>query len=150
LLGHEDLRSHLIALGEYLCMYLFTWSDVLWPASAALPAQAEVAAAAKAALNPSDLNDVVRLIKDIADVPGQLANVVTHLKTLPKVRRALANIPTYMILDDHDVTDDWNMTLGFCEDVYGSDRAVEAVGRTLTRPQHEPRCHESSRPERPE
>ena len=26
---------------------------------------------------------------------------------LPKVQRALANVPTYMILDDHDVTDDF-------------------------------------------
>ena len=26
-----DLRSHLMSLGEYICMYLFTWSDVLWP-----------------------------------------------------------------------------------------------------------------------
>src|SRR4029453_5493400 len=30
------------------------------------------------------------------------------------------------------------------------DRAVEAVSRTLTRPQHEPRFHESSRSERSE
>lgn len=28
---------------------------------------------------------------------------------LPKIRRTLANVPTYMILDDHDVTDDWNL-----------------------------------------
>ena len=28
-------------------------------------------------------------------------------KNLPKVQRALANVPTYMILDDHDVTDDY-------------------------------------------
>ena len=31
-------------------------------------------------------------------------------ETLPKVRRLMANIPTYMICDDHDVTDDWNIT----------------------------------------
>jgi hypothetical protein len=28
-------------------------------------------------------------------------------RTLPKVQRALANVPTYMVLDDHDVTDDY-------------------------------------------
>jgi len=28
---------------------------------------------------------------------------------LPKVRRTLANVPTYMIMDDHDATDDWNL-----------------------------------------
>jgi hypothetical protein len=26
-----DLCCQLMSLGEYLCMYLFTWSDVLWP-----------------------------------------------------------------------------------------------------------------------
>jgi len=34
----------------------------------------------------------------------------SFIKTLPDVRRALANISTYMIFDDHDVTDDWNLT----------------------------------------
>lgn len=29
---------------------------------------------------------------------------------LPAVRRALANIATYMIMDDHEVTDDWNLS----------------------------------------
>jgi hypothetical protein len=28
-------------------------------------------------------------------------------RNLPKVQRALANVPTYMVLDDHDVTDDY-------------------------------------------
>ena len=28
-------------------------------------------------------------------------------RTLPKVQRALANVPTYMMMDDHDVTDDY-------------------------------------------
>ena len=28
-------------------------------------------------------------------------------RALPKVQRALANVPTYMVLDDHDVTDDY-------------------------------------------
>ncbi|EHR72229.1 hypothetical protein BurJ1DRAFT_3421 [Burkholderiales bacterium JOSHI_001] len=30
-------------------------------------------------------------------------------EALPKVRRTLANVPTLMIMDDHDVTDDWNL-----------------------------------------
>jgi hypothetical protein len=31
-------------------------------------------------------------------------------REVPKVRRLLANVPTYMICDDHEVTDDWFMT----------------------------------------
>jgi hypothetical protein len=34
---------------------------------------------------------------------------MTRPQALPKVRRTLANVPTYMIMDDHDATDDWNL-----------------------------------------
>jgi hypothetical protein len=33
-------------------------------------------------------------------------------REVPKVRRLMANVPTYMICDDHEVTDDWFMTGG--------------------------------------
>ena len=36
---------------------------------------------------------------------------------LPKVRRLLANIPSYMTFDDHDVTDDWNLSMQWRQDV---------------------------------
>ncbi len=32
---------------------------------------------------------------------------------LDKAQRLLAHVPTYMIFDDHDVTDDWNLTVGW-------------------------------------
>jgi hypothetical protein len=48
-----------------------------------------------------------------------------------RVRRALANIPTYMICDDHEVTDDWNMTWNFCAGVYGSPLGRRVVQNGL-------------------
>jgi hypothetical protein len=51
--------------------------------------------------------------------------------TLYRVRKALANIPTYMIFDDHEVTDDWNMTLGFCKTVYNAPLARRIVQNAL-------------------
>lgn len=39
-----------------------------------------------------------------------LVNAVVFVSGLKKVRRALANISTYMIFDDHEITDDWHMT----------------------------------------
>jgi hypothetical protein len=36
---------------------------------------------------------------------------------LSDVRRALANVPCYMICDDHEVTDDWNLNLQWCSNV---------------------------------
>jgi hypothetical protein len=39
----------------------------------------------------------------------KVAQLGAFYAALPKVRRTLANVPTYMILDDHDATDDWNL-----------------------------------------
>ncbi len=49
-------------------------------------------------------------------------------REVPRVRRLLANVPTYMICDDHDVTDDWFMTGRIRGATTGSD-----FGRALIR-----------------
>ncbi len=114
----DSASCHLLTLGEYLCMYLFVWSDVLWsPKTIPTPAQVLAAAASPppftvqyAVLSTPILND--KTIQDELDASAVFSS------TLPKVRKALANIPTYMILDDHDVTDDFNMTRDFLNTVY--------------------------------
>jgi hypothetical protein len=40
---------------------------------------------------------------------GEWENLANFRNTLYKVRRVLANTPTYMIFDDHEITDDWNL-----------------------------------------
>jgi hypothetical protein len=47
---------------------------------------------------------------------------------LPKVRRGLANVPVYMMLDDHEVTDDWNLNPMWKDRVY-----TNPLGKTLLR-----------------
>jgi hypothetical protein len=47
---------------------------------------------------------------------------------LPKVRRALANVPVYMIVDDHEVTDDWNLNPMWKDRVY-----TNPLGKTVLR-----------------
>lgn len=44
------------------------------------------------------------------ELKGQLRNIVRFFETLPKASRVLANIPTYMMFDDHEITDDWYIT----------------------------------------
>ena len=47
-------------------------------------------------------------LKDRAQGPSKEVLLFKQLwEALPKVRRALANVPTYMMFDDHEVTDDW-------------------------------------------
>ena len=96
----EDPESHLLTLGEYYSMYLFTWSDVLWPVE--FPPFDDVK------------NDKLKIVKYLA----QRESLIEYRKAIPKVRRALANVPTYMMVDDHDVTDDWNRLRDWCEQVY--------------------------------
>jgi hypothetical protein len=50
---------------------------------------------------------------------------------LPKVQRALANIPTYMIFDDHDVTDDWNLSPLWRDRVMTTSLGVTMVRNAL-------------------
>lgn len=40
----------------------------------------------------------------------QTNDLADFRETLPAVRRVLANTATYMIFDDHEITDDWNRT----------------------------------------
>ena len=44
--------------------------------------------------------------------------LTTFFDGLPRVRRALANVPTYMVFDDHDVTDDWNIVRAWRDQVH--------------------------------
>ncbi len=44
---------------------------------------------------------------------------VVYYDALPKIRRALANVATYMIFDDHDVTDDWYVSRPWRARVHG-------------------------------
>lgn len=96
-LSSSAAKSHLIKLGEYYAMYLFVWSDVLWPDE--LPEKSDV-------FTPLISMKQFYFNKERKTLKG-------FKSTLPNVRRALANIPCYMIFDDHEVTDDWFLTLNW-------------------------------------
>ncbi|GLX67869.1 hypothetical protein [Paenibacillus glycanilyticus] len=46
-----------------------------------------------------------------------LGAMSSFTSSLGNVRRLLANIPTYMIFDDHDITDDWNLCVRWQKEV---------------------------------
>ena len=51
--------------------------------------------------------------------------------SLENVRRLMANTPTYMIFDDHDVTDDWNLSVKWKEDVKAFKLGKRIVANAL-------------------
>jgi hypothetical protein len=94
-------HSHLFLLAEFYMMYLFVWSDVLWP-----PTPNDYPRAA------FDLYaDGIIKLQDRTEEFVKRRNVLERFRsTLPGIRKALANISLYMIFDDHEVTDDWFLT----------------------------------------
>lgn len=133
-LANGSGSSHLMRLGEYSCMYLFAWSNVLWPTT------------------PDNLNDPITTYPSFQQViPWAMAtaahNIDSPLKqkydsqipvlaqfcrTLTHVRRVLANVPSYMMCDDHEVTDDWFIGIKWCDRVYGSELGRRIVQNGLT------------------
>jgi hypothetical protein len=105
-------QNHLISFAENIAMYLLTWSPTLWRLCSLAP--------------PTHLD--TKYQQRYAKEQLLIADFVS---TLPKVQRALAHIPTYMIFDDHDITDDWNLTRGWEEDAYNHPLSKRMIGNAL-------------------
>ncbi|PZD75005.1 hypothetical protein C1752_00559 [Acaryochloris thomasi RCC1774] len=97
----ETAKSHLFSFAEYCIAYLLAWSPVLWPEPEAI-------------LDANSLHGgrsaSKRWSQDAADMQ-------TFVHGVAQVRRALANVPTYMICDDHDISDDWYLNHNWCNRV---------------------------------
>jgi len=56
--------------------------------------------------------------EDLTGSP-EAREVAKYFKALPAIRRLLANVPTYMMFDDHEITDDWYRTPAWRSRVVG-------------------------------
>lgn len=118
--------NHLITFGEFAAMYLFSWSPSVWRSLydnttwRPLPRADDILVAISSTLNPNhkamltdweSCNSTTNPWKDIKGDAFQkeCERVIAWRNSVPKVARALANISTYMIWDDHEITDDWNL-----------------------------------------
>ncbi|GAA0780978.1 alkaline phosphatase family protein [Roseibium denhamense] len=106
-------RNHLITLGEMLAMYLLVWSPEAWKLIPELTA-------------PATLSE-----KDRAMYEREERAITEFRTSLPRVRRLLAHLPTAMIFDDHDVTDDWNLSLAWEDAAYGHPLSRRVIGNAL-------------------
>lgn len=128
----EKGHCHLLGLGEFYAMYLMAWSPALWPL--ALPtADKVVPAAALAAADPdgSGEDQDIAAIRDYlakTDWADQMRTAMDFRDGLERVRRVLANIPSYMMFDDHEVTDDWYLNAAWQTEVL---TAPEGIGQRV-------------------
>lgn len=103
--------NHLITFAEMMAMYLLTWSDVLWRDLVVKPPRLEDEAAER--------------------YRQEQAIIDAFVAELPAARRLLANVPTSMIFDDHDITDDWNLTAEWEASAYGHPFSRRIIGNAL-------------------
>ncbi|GAB3283616.1 alkaline phosphatase family protein [Parahaliea aestuarii] len=107
-----NARNHLITLAEMLVMYLLVWSPTLWRCgTCGMPKGLD-----------QEEQDLYRKQDDAVE---------GFAEGLAAVQRLFAHIPVAMIFDDHDVTDDWNLTRGWEESAYGHPFSSRVIGNAL-------------------
>jgi hypothetical protein len=103
--------NHLVTFAEIMAMYLLVWSPVPWT----------LIAPQAPTLTPERLKRYTLEQTRIDAFKAGLGNVA----------RALAHLPTLMIFDDHDITDDWNLSAQWEETAYGHPFSRRIIGNAL-------------------
>ncbi|MGB7786923.1 MAG: hypothetical protein WBL27_12545 [Salinimicrobium sp.] len=79
---------------------------------------------------PGDKRNEWRRSK-VNKVKGEISQMIPFLDKLPAVSRVLANVASYMIFDDHEVTDDWNLTKGWVESSHATPLGKDIIRNAL-------------------
>ncbi|MFJ8579362.1 hypothetical protein [Micromonospora sp. NPDC093277] len=131
-------KSHLLTLAEFWAMHLLVWSDVLWPS--ALPEFADVYPDEAALLDrlPFDVkvSDAWETLKgygrakELRDAFQDERKAVAAFRAATgAIRRVLANIPSYLVIGEHEVTEDWYATQGWAEKALAAGGSASGLGR---------------------
>ena len=108
----DAAHNHVMTLAETLAMYLLVWSPALW--------------------DGLDLSPPPGLSAEHQALYAREAEAIERFRAdLPAVRRLFAHLPTAMIFDDHDVTDDWNLTRDWEETAYENPFSRRVIGNAL-------------------
>lgn len=103
--------NHLVTFAEVIAMYLLAWSPAPW---------------ALITPEPPPLS---------AQEQQRYAREQVHINQfrdgLPGVARVFAHLSTLMMFDDHDVTDDWNLSAQWEETAYGHPFSKRIIGNAL-------------------
>ncbi|TVP40392.1 hypothetical protein [Candidatus Nitrosocosmicus arcticus] len=106
----EVSDNHLLGFGEFAAMYLLAWNPLIWPKEF------------KSDLVKSHPNSELK-----QKYETEIKELEQSRKGIRKIRRLLANVPTYMILDDHEITDDWNIDRKWRDSVRNSTSGSQII-----------------------
>lgn len=112
----DSAHNHLISMAEVFSMYLLVWSPAPW--------------------QDLDLQMPEQLLAGFsADRQKRCASYTKNLTEfkagLGQVRRLMAHLPVAMMFDDHDITDDWNLTAEWEKAAYEHPFSRRIIGNAL-------------------
>ena len=108
----DSARNHLITLREVIAAYALLWSPTSWQLV--------------------DLGQIPALSSELDMLYRREQKVISEFAaTMEAVARVLAHVPSYMIFDDHDVTDDWNLSAAWEIAAYGHPFSARIIGNAM-------------------
>ncbi|UBM26826.1 alkaline phosphatase family protein [Pseudomonas sp. p1(2021b)] len=108
----SNADNHLVTFAEVMAMYLLVWSPTPWQL-----VRLDM---------PAGLTD-----KRQARYRQELPLIEAFAAGLGQVARVMAHLPCLMIFDDHDITDDWNLSAQWEETAYGHPFSRRIIGNAL-------------------
>ncbi|OEC55096.1 alkaline phosphatase D family protein [Pseudomonas sp. AP42] len=103
--------NHLVTFAEVIAMYLLAWSPASWALIAPEPP-------------PLSAQEQQRYARE-------QVHIDQFRDGLPGVARVFAHLSTLMMFDDHDITDDWNLSAQWEETAYGHPFSKRIIGNAL-------------------
>ena len=103
--------NHLVTFAEVIAMYLLAWSPASWALIAPEPP-------------PLSAQEQQRYARE-------QVHIDQFRDALPGVARVFAHLSTLMMFDDHDITDDWNLSAQWEETAYGHPFSKRIIGNAL-------------------
>ncbi len=108
----SNADNHLVTFAEVMAMYLLVWSPVPWTL---VDVQM-----------PTGLTEQRQ-----ARFKQERQLIQGFVSGLGGVARVLAHLPSLMIFDDHDITDDWNLSAQWEQTAYGHPFSKRIIGNAL-------------------
>lgn len=107
----SNADNHLVTFAEMIAAYLLIWSPVPWGLIEETPPP----------LAPEVQERYAR----------ERRQIDAFRRTLAQAVRPMAHLQTLMIFDDHDVTDDWNLSARWEQTAYGHPFSRRIIGNAL-------------------
>lgn len=126
--------NHLLTFGEFSAFYILSLNANVWPSSEALRSDAkrrlisEAQRASELQFRDDDRNARVAAIIAAKGAVDRECNALDESRIATKaLSKLMANASTLMIFDDHEVTDDWNLSQQWKTDAEKNDVIMRRI-----------------------